>query len=80
MKTAVRRWGNSLALRIPRAYASETRISDGSEVELTVKSGAMVVQPVFRKRHSLAALLRRVTSSNRHASISTGVSVGREVW
>jgi antitoxin component of MazEF toxin-antitoxin module len=46
METAVQRWGNSLALRIPRTYAVETGISEGSEVELTLKSGALVVRPI----------------------------------
>lgn len=80
MKTAVQRWGNSLALRIPRAYASETRITEGSEVELTLKSGTLVVRPVMRKRHSLAALVKRITPANRHDSISTGRAAGQEVW
>jgi antitoxin MazE len=80
MKTAVQRWGNSLALRIPRAYALETRISEGSQVELTLKSGSLVVRPISRQRHSLAELLRRVTPANRHESLSTGARVGQEVW
>ena len=80
MKTAVQRWGNSLALRIPRAYAAETRLDEGSEVSLSFKSGALVVQPVRRKRHSLAVLLRRVTPANRHEAVDTGAIVGREVW
>ena len=80
MKTAVQRWGNSLALRIPRAYAQETRISEGSEVELTLKAGALIVKTVTRKRHSLSDLLKHVTSSNRHASVATGKAIGSEVW
>jgi antitoxin MazE len=80
MKTAVQRWGNSLALRIPRAYAAETRISEGSEVELTLKSGALVIRPVVRQRHALADLLKRITPSNRHASVETGHPAGKEVW
>lgn len=80
MKTAVQRWGNSLALRIPRAYAVETKISEGSEVELTLKSGALVVRPVVRKRHVLADLLKRVSVANRHEAIETGHAVGKEVW
>jgi antitoxin MazE len=80
MKTAVQRWGNSLALRIPRTYAAETQISEGTEVELTLKSGALVIRPVLRKRHALADLLKRVTSANRHDSIETGGAVGKEVW
>jgi len=80
MKTAVQRWGNSLALRIPRAYAAETKISEGSEVELTLKSGALVVRPVVRKRHALADLLKRVSAANRHEAVETGRAVGKEAW
>ena len=80
MKTAVQRWGNSLALRIPRAYAAETKISEGSEVELSLKSGALVVRPVVRKRHALADLLKKVSAANRHEAIETGYAVGKEVW
>ena len=80
MKTAVQRWGNSLALRIPRTYAAETRISEGSEVELTLKSGALVVRAVVRKRHSLPDLLKRITPSNRPESVATGPALGQEVW
>jgi antitoxin MazE len=80
MKTAVQRWGNSLALRIPRAFAEETRIVEGSEVKLTLRSGALVVRPVMRKRHSLAALVKRITPVNRHGAIATGPAVGQEVW
>jgi antitoxin MazE len=80
MKTAVQRWGNSLALRIPRTYAAETRISEGSEVELSLKAGTIVVRPVVRKRHSLPDLLKRISPANRHGSIETGNSVGQETW
>lgn len=80
MKTAVQRWGNSLALRIPRTYAAETKISEGSEVELTLKSGSLVIRPVLRKRHALADLLKRVSVANRHEAIETGPAAGKEVW
>ena len=80
MKTSIRRWGNSLALRIPRSYASETRISEGSDVELTLKSGTLVVRPLRRKRHSLHELLKRITEMNRHGSVDTGKPVGKETW
>jgi antitoxin MazE len=80
MKTAIQRWGNSLALRIPRAYAAETRISEGSDVELTLKSGTLVVRPLARKRHSLADLLKRIRRTNQHGSVNTGQAVGQETW
>ncbi len=80
MKTAVQRWGNSLALRIPRTYAAESQISEGSEVELTLKSGSLVIRAIVRKRYSLPDLLKRITPANRHESVATGGAVGREVW
>lgn len=80
MTTAVQKWGNSLALRIPRAYAAETNLAEGSEVELRVQSGSIIVQPAKRKRHKLDNLLRQVTVDNRHAAKDTGVAVGNEVW
>ena len=80
MKTSVRRWGNSLALRIPRAYAAETHLSEGSEVELTLQSGALLVEPVRPKRRELSALLRKITPRNVHGATATGRPVGREVW
>ena len=80
MKTAVQRWGNSLALRIPKNYADETQITEGSRVELTLKSGALIIHPVVRKQHALADLLKQITKSNRHDAVSTGARVGREAW
>jgi antitoxin MazE len=80
MKTAIQRWGNSLALRIPRAYAAETRISEGSDVELTLKSGTLVVRPLARKRHSLTDLLKGITRTNQHGFVDTGKAVGQETW
>lgn len=80
MKTAVQRWGNSLAFRIPRTYAAETRIAEGSVVELTLKAGALIVRPVVRRRHSLADLVGRITRANRHAAVATGRPRGQEIW
>jgi len=80
MKTAVQRWGNSLALRIPRPYAAETRLAAGSQVDLTLQSGALVIRAVVRKRHALPDLLKRITRSNRHEAVATGKAAGREAW
>jgi antitoxin component of MazEF toxin-antitoxin module len=46
MRARVQRWGNRLALRIPKAFATETALEAGSEVELTLDEGRLVVTPV----------------------------------
>ena len=80
MITAVQKWGNSLALRIPKAYAKEACIEDGSPVELTLEKGMLVITPVRKKVWRLDDLLNSVTPQNRHDAVDTGGAVGQEAW
>jgi antitoxin MazE len=80
MRAAVRTWGHSLALRIPRALAAQVNLSEGSEVELTLTDGKLVVLPVAGLEYELDDLLSGVTAENLHAESDTGEPVGREVW
>lgn len=78
MKATVQRWGNSLAIRIPRAYARDLAIDEGSEVEVSVAGPSLVVTP--SSTPSLNALLAAITDENLHAEIDTGPGQGREAW
>jgi len=78
--TTVRKWGNSLALRLPRAIAAEVRVDEGASVEMRVEKNAIVIRPVRRQRVSLTALLQRVTRDNIHSELVVGPPVGREGW
>ncbi len=80
METTIRKWGHSLALRIPKSFAAELGIEDGATVELTVANGRLVLTPVTGRRYTLRQLLRHVTRRNTHAAVETGPAVGREVW
>ena len=80
METTVKRWGNSLALRIPRSVAAETGAEYGSIVDVRVEDGAMVVRPVAMARVELKTLLGKVKKSNLHGEVSTGPRRGREGW
>jgi len=80
MITAVQKWGNSLALRIPMAYARETRIHDGSSVDLSLRAGTLIIRPVVKIAFSLDDLLRDVTADNRHDATDTGSAAGQEIW
>jgi antitoxin MazE len=80
MKTKVRKWGNSLGLRIPRALASEADVGDGSTVDVSVRDGHLVIRAVRPRRHSLSELLAGVTDDNLHGEITTGGPVGNESW
>ena len=79
MRTKIQKWGNSLGLRIPKSFAAETGVEAGSDVDLSVQDGELIVRPV-RRRYDLSDLLKRVTPKNRHEEIDTGDPAGREGW
>lgn len=79
MSGQVRRWGNSLAIRIPGPLARSVGLVEGMDVELTIKNRLLVVAPA-RTRYRLADLLRRVKSKNLHAESWSGGPVGEEQW
>ena len=77
MKTVIRTWGNSLAVRIPKAFAMHLGISSGKEVDLSIEQGGLYLVSPTRK---LEALLLQITPENLHGEIGTGVSRGQELW
>ena len=79
MRTRVQRWGNSLALRIPKAFAAETRLQQDSLVEFSLVNGTLVVSAVPEPMLPLAQLLEGVTAANR-PEFGTGSPVGQEAW
>ena len=80
METRVKKWGNSLALRIPKPLAAEVGLRDGSPVELSLVDGKLVITPRVEPELRLADLLAQVTQENLHGEIETGPAVGDEAW
>ncbi len=80
MQTKIQKWGNSLGLRIPKSFAQQAGVEVGSEVDLSVEDGQLIVRPMALPRYDLKELLRRVTAKNVHGDVETGRPVGREVW
>jgi antitoxin MazE len=79
MQTQIGKWGNSLALRIPQAFAREAQLEDGTPVELVLADGELIVRPV-RRKYRLEDLLAEVTPENCHEETDWGPPVGREAW
>ncbi len=80
MRLRIQKWGNSLALRIPKPFAEEARVEQGSIVDLTVIEGKLVAAAVCREEWTLAHLLAGVTPTNLHGESDFGPPLGREVW
>jgi len=80
MQTKVQKWGNSLGLRIPKSFAEQAGVEAGSDVDLSVEDGELIVRPTRPPRYKLKDLLRSVTTKNLHKGVETGTPVGQEAW
>ena len=78
-KTQIVGWGNSQAVRIPRAMLEQLRLNEGDEVELFVEKGRLTVRPLQPKL-TLDSLVAAITPEKRHKEIDWGKPVGNEVW
>lgn len=80
MQARVQKWGNSLALRIPRSFAAEAGLKPDAAVELSLVEGKLVVERIAPQSVALDELLRGVTDENLPGEWATGPAVGKEVW
>ncbi len=80
METTVQKWGNSLAVRIPKSFAAEAQITQQSRVELSVEDGKLVITPIAAPAYALEELVAGITEENRHAETDWGRPAGSEVW
>ncbi|MDQ0166974.1 antitoxin MazE [Bacillus horti] len=73
----IQKWGNSLGIRIPKALAMKVGLEEGSEIDLDVEDGHLVIKPKTKK---LDELLSKITPDNLHSEVHTGEPQGRETW
>jgi len=79
-----RMWGNSLAVRIPKALAKAMRVSDGKRAEITIENGRLVLRPLVnpprKRRYTLDELLAGMTRENVPQNVDWGPPRGKELW
>lgn len=81
--TTIQKWGNSYAVRLPKASMRKLNLLAGHSVEIRESSrgGALSIVPVKpRNKHTLSEMLSRITDENRHGEVHWGAAVGNEVW
>jgi antitoxin MazE len=77
MRTQIGRWGNSLAVRLPKIYVKDLGWSEGVDLEVTVVGDGLLLRPA-KKEYSLQELVSQITDENRHGETDWGQAVGRE--
>lgn len=80
MRVRIQKWGNSLALRIPKPFAEEAEVREGAILDLSVQDGRLIAKPVAQRKYALKQLLRGIRKDNIHEEIDWGGAVGREAW
>ena len=80
MEIRVQKWGNSLALRIPKPLAIQIGLELNSPVELSLRGKELVIELVRPSGLELDDLLAEVTEHNLPGEIDTGSATGGEVW
>jgi len=79
--TAVKKWGNSLAVRIPAHVAQQLNLTENTPVDYAVVDGSLVIRPVTEHGYySLKQLLDRITAENIHGETETGAAAGQEIF
>ncbi len=80
VQARVQKWGNSLAVRIPKPFALEVGLEQNSVVTVSVSKGKLVLEPMIKPQYTLKQLLAEVTTDNLHHEIETGPAIGNEAW
>lgn len=79
MHSRIQKWGNSLAVRIPKAFAAQARLEEDSQVEISV-DGDTIVVTALRREWQLDDLVNAITKANLHREHDWGGRVGTETW
>jgi len=79
MRATIAKWGNSLALRLPRQVVEKANMKEGAIVDIAVRAGVLVIKPM-RQRYELSDLLTNHESKHRHMAVRWGTRRGEEVW
>lgn len=81
MRSSIKKWGNSLAVRLPMPLLKSTDLQEGTAVEIFMSGPNIIIQPVNEPdEYNLALLVEKITDENLHAEIDTGKPVGNEIW
>ena len=78
MEAVVKKWGNSLGIRIPSLIARQLALKEGSYIDIDDNGGKILITPI--KKNRLSEMLSKINEQNLHAEFDTGEPVGKEIW
>lgn len=76
--TRIVKWGNSLAIRIPKPVAEEAGLGEGDPTVIEAVNGYIQLRPDKKRVPTLQALVAQITPENRYGAVGTGPARGKE--
>jgi antitoxin MazE len=80
MKSVVKKWGNSAAVRIPAAVMEAIPLQIDEPVDVREEAGRIVIEPIRKKTYDINALIEDITRENLHDGVDFGAPLGKEAW
>ena len=80
METTIQKWGNSLAVRVPRSMAQKLALRVGSTVAMREEKKTIIIRAAPKTRKSLKALIAMIRPENMHEEMDWGKPAGKEIW
>jgi len=78
MQLAIKKWGNSVGVRIPSIILNELQLQAESLIDIRVENGKIIIEPV-RAEYDLSKMISEITPENLHQEVSTGSPIGKEL-
>lgn len=75
----MRKWGNSIGVRIPAGILTELNLSAEKKVDVRAEAGRIIIEPIIDSQETLEQLLGQITPNNLHSEIDFGQPVGKEL-
>jgi len=79
VRAQLAKWGNSRAVRIPKALLQQACFREDEELNLIAVEGCITIRPLRRKL-TLESLVKQITPENRHDELDWGRPAGKEIW
>jgi len=79
MQTKIKKWGSSLAIRIPKLIVLDANLKQNEWVDISIEKNNIVITPISEKEYSLEKLLKGVTKNNLHEEFNIGAPTGKEI-
>ncbi len=80
MQAQLMKWGNSIAIRIPKRALEQAQLSEGDSLDLSIEGPGVIAMKATHKKLTLKEMVAAITPENLHSETEWGAPVGNESW